>query len=134
MSVSGRLRQKQAAIILVTGSGREDGTAAALPRVRRLSPGCTGLGVNHRLVYIHPFSKGNGRWGRLMTDVLAVRDLGLSSLTWAVGNDDFRDPDSAERKKYIAAIKAADAGNIDHLVDYLINITGVCRPAAPGSV
>ncbi len=77
---------------------------------------------HHRLVYIHPFSNGNGRWGRLMTDVLAVRDLGLSPLTWAAGNDDLRDPDSAVRKKYIATIKAADTGDIDPLMDYLINL------------
>ncbi len=77
---------------------------------------------HHRLVYIHPFSNGNGRWGRLMTDVLAVRDLGLSPLTWAAGNDDLRDPDSAVRKKYIATIKAADTGDIDRLMDYLINL------------
>ena len=77
---------------------------------------------HHRLVYIHPFPNGNGRWGRLMTDVLAVRDLGLSSLTWAVGNDDLRDPDSVERKKYIATVKAADTGNIEPLVDYLMHL------------
>lgn len=77
---------------------------------------------HHRLVYIHPFSNGNGRWGRLMTDVLAVRDLGLSSLTWAAGNDDLRDPDSVERKIYIATIKAADTGNIEPLVEYLMHL------------
>ena len=77
---------------------------------------------HHRLVYIHPFLNGNGRWGRLMTDVLAVRDLGLSPLTWAAGNDDLRDPDSAVRKKYIATIKAADTGDIHPLMDYLINL------------
>ena len=74
---------------------------------------------HHRLVYIHPFSNGNGRWGRLMTDVLALRGLGLSPLTWASGSDDLRDPESNERKKYIATIKAADKGEFEPLMEYL---------------
>ena len=74
---------------------------------------------HHGLVYIHPFSNGNGRWGRLMTDVLAVRELGLASLTWAVGDDDLRGPESEERKKYVATIKAADTGGFNPLMAYL---------------
>jgi len=74
---------------------------------------------HHRLVYIHPFSNGNGRWGRLMTDVLAARELGLSPLTWAAGGDHLRDPESEERKNYIATIKAADTGEIGPLMEYL---------------
>ena len=77
---------------------------------------------HHRLVYIHPFSNGNGRWGRLMTDVLAVRDFGLSPLTWAAGGDDLRDPESEERKQYIVTIKAADTGDIEPLMDYLLHL------------
>ncbi len=77
---------------------------------------------HHRLVYIHPFSNGNGRWGRLMTDVLAVRDLALSPLTWASGGDDLRDPDSVGRKEYVATIKAADTGDIEPLIDYLLHL------------
>ncbi len=74
---------------------------------------------HHRLVYIHPFSNGNGRWGRLMTDVLAIRELGLAPLTWAAGDDDLRDPESKERKIYVATIKAADTGDIEPLMVYL---------------
>jgi Fic family protein len=74
---------------------------------------------HHRLVYIHPFANGNGRWGRLMTSVLAVRELGLSPITWAAGADDLRDPESNERKKYIATIKAADKGDFASLMEYL---------------
>ena len=75
---------------------------------------------HHRLVFIHPFSNGNGRWGRLMADVLAVRELNLSHLTWATGGDDLRDPESEERRKYIAAIKAADNGEFSDLMGYLV--------------
>lgn len=74
---------------------------------------------HHRLVFIHPFSNGNGRWGRLMTDVLLTRELGLSPLTWAAGGDDLRDPESVERKKYITAIKAADTGDFTPRMEYL---------------
>ncbi len=74
---------------------------------------------HQRLVSIHPFSNGNGRWGRLMTDVLANRELGLSPITWAAGGDDLRDPESEERKKYVAAVKAADKGEIEPLMGYL---------------
>ena len=74
---------------------------------------------HHRLVYIHPFANGNGRWGRLMTNVLAVRELGLSPITWAEGGDDLRDPESEGRKKYVATIKAADKGDFTPLMTYL---------------
>ena len=77
---------------------------------------------HHRLVYIHPFSNCNGRWGLLMTDVLAVRDLALSPLTWASGGDDLRDSDSVGRKEYVATIKAADTGDIEPLMDYLLHL------------
>jgi len=74
---------------------------------------------HHRLVCIHPFTNGNGRWGRLMTNVLAARELGLSPITWAEGGDDLRDPESEERKRYVAAIKAADTGDFTPLMTYL---------------
>jgi Fic-DOC domain mobile mystery protein B len=74
---------------------------------------------HHRLVFIHPFANGNGRWARLMTDVLATRELGLESLVWAPGADELRDPNSSERKKYIDVIKAADVGDFGPLMSYL---------------
>ena len=37
----------------------------------------------------------------------------------AAGGDDLRDPESDERKKYVAAIKAADEGEFTPLMDYL---------------
>ena len=78
---------------------------------------------HHGLVYIHPFSNDNGRWGRLITDVLAVRELGLAPLTWAAGGDDLRDLESKERKEYVATIKAADTGDIEPLMAYLQHLS-----------
>ena len=74
---------------------------------------------HYRLVYVHPFSNGNGRWGRLLTDALAIRELGLDALTWAANADDLRNPESPERQRYIAAIKAGDKGDFDPLMGYI---------------
>jgi Fic-DOC domain mobile mystery protein B len=60
---------------------------------------------HHALVFVHPFPDGNGRWSRLMADVLAVR-LGQPRFTWG-GGADLQDA-GATRDKYIAALQAAD--------------------------
>lgn len=39
---------------------------------------------HHALVVVHPFPNGNGRWSRLMGDVLAVR-LGRPAFSWSGG-------------------------------------------------
>ena len=54
-----------------------------------------------------------------MTNVLAARELRLSPINWAGGGGDLRDPESEERKMYVAAIKAADMGNFTPLTTYL---------------
>jgi Fic-DOC domain mobile mystery protein B len=59
---------------------------------------------HHALVFIHPFPNGNGRWSRLMADILAVR-LGQPRFTW--GSSGLRTGDET-RKAYIEALKAAD--------------------------
>ena len=72
-----------------------------------------------RAVWIHPFNNGNGRWGRLVTDAIAVRRYKLNFLTWANAGNLLRDPDAPERKAYIAAIKAGDKGDINPLLAYI---------------
>jgi Fic-DOC domain mobile mystery protein B len=62
------------------------------------------LRYSHRLVAIHPFPNGNGRFSRLVGDLLAEQ-LGQSRFTW--GSADLVDP-NATRKAYIAALRAAD--------------------------
>jgi Fic-DOC domain mobile mystery protein B len=59
---------------------------------------------HHALVSVHPFPDGNGRWSRLMADVLASR-LGRPRFTW--GGGDLSEA-GAVRDKYMAALKAAD--------------------------
>lgn len=60
---------------------------------------------HHRLVFIHPFSNGNGRHARLMADLLVER-LGRLRFTW--GSRNLVDA-SETRQRYIAALQAADA-------------------------
>jgi Fic-DOC domain mobile mystery protein B len=59
----------------------------------------------YRLVVIHPFPNGNGRWSRLASDALIVA-LGGSRFTW--GGAFLANP-GALRRDYIAALQAADA-------------------------
>lgn len=59
---------------------------------------------HHRLVSIHPFTNGNGRHARLITDLLLTRN-GAPRFTW--GEDDLV-TDNEIRRRYIIALKAAD--------------------------
>lgn len=67
---------------------------------------------SHRVVAIHPYPHGNGRFSRLIADLLAIQ-LGQPRFTW--GRVNLVDP-SETRKEYIAALKSADAGDYDHLI------------------
>ena len=69
---------------------------------------------HHRLVQIHPFPNGNGRHGRVAADYL-VRALGEPRFTWGAAGDL---DDAALRAAYIAALHAADAGDLAPLVAF----------------
>lgn len=69
---------------------------------------------HHRLVSVHPFPNGNGRWSRLAADMLIVR-LGGSRFTW--GGADLRAAGEA-RDKYIATLKAADNHDLAPLIEF----------------
>jgi Fic-DOC domain mobile mystery protein B len=60
--------------------------------------------LGHRLVVIHPFPNGNGRWSRLASDALVVA-LGAPRFTWGAGS--LIEPTKL-RRNYIAALQAAD--------------------------
>ncbi len=59
---------------------------------------------SHRLVAIHPFPNGNGRFSRLVGDLLA-RQLGRPAFTW--GRANLVDA-GATRARYVEALRAAD--------------------------
>lgn len=68
----------------------------------------------HRLVSIHPFPNGNGRFSRLMGDLLAAQ-LGQKRFSWGSGN--LVQPDDL-RRRYIQALHAADDGDIEPLLAF----------------
>jgi Fic-DOC domain mobile mystery protein B len=69
---------------------------------------------HHRLVQFHPFPNGNGRHARLMADLL-IKRLGGKPFSW--GSGDLAD-ESALRKRYIAALQAADNHDIGPLLAF----------------
>ena len=69
----------------------------------------------HRIVSIHCFPNGNGRHSRLMADILIEKVFGKSVFTWGASNL-IREGDA--RKAYLKAVKAADVGNYDLLLDF----------------
>lgn len=69
---------------------------------------------SHRLVSIHPFPNGNGRHSRLVADLLAM-ELGQPRFTW--GRANLVDPGET-RRAYVAALRAADGGEIEPLLAF----------------
>ncbi len=69
---------------------------------------------HHRLVAIHPFANGNGRWSRMMGDSLARR-FGRSAFSW--GNSSLLDDDTT-RRAYIDALRVADRHDIGPLLAF----------------
>lgn len=60
--------------------------------------------LGYRLVVIHPFPNGNGRWSRLASDALVVA-LGGRRFTWGSGS---LTEVSQLRRAYIGALQSAD--------------------------
>lgn len=74
-----------------------------------------GARFHHRLVLIHPFPNGNGRHSRLMTNIL-LKSIGQPVFSWGQGS---LVEVSEIRKQYIEALRAADVGNYDLLLDFV---------------
>jgi len=70
---------------------------------------------HHRLVQIHPFNNGNGRHSRLATDIL-LRQNGQRDFTWG-SHSIVRE--GSTRRAYIAALQAADNGDITPLLAFV---------------
>jgi Fic-DOC domain mobile mystery protein B len=69
---------------------------------------------SHRLVAIHPFPNGNGRFSRLAGDLL-VRQLGRPPFTW--GRTNLIDAGET-RARYVAALRVADNHDIEPLLAF----------------
>jgi Fic-DOC domain mobile mystery protein B len=71
---------------------------------------------HRRLTAIHPFSNGNGRHARLMTDILLVHLQKQPRFTWGSGNL----VDAGEcRQRYINALRAADRHDYGPLLEFV---------------
>jgi len=69
--------------------------------------------IHHRLVQIHPFENGNGRWARMATNIY-LRKRGFDAIQWPEEQmfiaDEFR-------AKYIEALKSADLHGYELLIE-----------------
>ena len=68
--------------------------------------------VHHQAVQVHPFYNGNGRWSRMLANIL-LRLRGHSQTSWP---ENLLGTESTIRGAYLAAIKEADLGNYDPLL------------------
>ncbi|WP_417611274.1 mobile mystery protein B [Owenweeksia hongkongensis] len=69
----------------------------------------------HRIVSIHCFSNGNGRHSRLIADIIAEKIYKRPVFSWGVIN---LSKESQIREIYLNAVKEADKGNYQLLIDF----------------
>jgi len=72
----------------------------------------------HRIVEIHCFLNGNGRHSRMMADIIVESIFGKEVFSWNKSNMVRADK---TRKEYIAALRIADNGNINPLIEFAKN-------------
>ncbi|MEP7456164.1 mobile mystery protein B [Phyllobacterium sp. SB3] len=72
---------------------------------------------HHRLVQIHPFANGNGRHARIAADTYIADRFEHAPIDWTAGHDLQHTND--RRNAYIAALRAADAGNYEPLLAFV---------------
>ncbi len=73
--------------------------------------------LHHRMVLIHPFANGNGRHARIMADTVLTRVYKVAPIDWAGGYD--LQQMNERRTAYIAALKAADRGDMGALMVFV---------------
>ncbi len=81
---------------------------------------------HHRMVQIHPFPNGNGRHARIAADLYLEHHFGHDPIEWTHGFD--LQADNERRNAYIAALRNADAGEFDPLLEFV----GANQAAEPG--
>lgn len=73
--------------------------------------------LHHRLVAIHPFPNGNGRWSRIMADEFLLRFDSARMIDWSQGGT--LQSAGENRRRYIAALRAADQHDYAPLIDFI---------------
>lgn len=76
--------------------------------------------LHHRLVAIHPFPNGNGRWSRIMADAFLERQDESLFIDWANGTD--LSMNSMHRQSYIEGLRAADRYEFEPLVSFAMRM------------
>lgn len=79
------------------------------------SPEEISIRFKHRIVAIHCFPNGNGRHSRMMADIIIECVFGKELFSWQ--NSRMVNADET-RKKYIEALRNADNGNINPLIEF----------------
>jgi Fic-DOC domain mobile mystery protein B len=79
--------------------------------------------LHHRAALIHPFRNGNGRWARMLANVWLKR-WGYPPVKWP---EQTIENESEIRKEYIAAVKNADRGDYDLLLELHERYIGTSR-------
>ena len=72
----------------------------------------------HRIVSIHCFPNGNGRHSRMMADIIMESIFGNEIFPWHQSN---MVKANEIRKEYINALKEADHGNVEPLIEFAKN-------------
>ena len=73
---------------------------------------------HHELVRIHPWPNGNGRHGRLATDLL-LRQWGRPLFTWGANQVRHASTSGDVRATYLAALRRADGGDYTPLYRFV---------------
>jgi fido (protein-threonine AMPylation protein) len=69
--------------------------------------------LHYKAVSIHPFQNGNGRWSRMLANIWLARN----DHAWTEWPEQLIGTESPMRGEYIAAIKLADEGDLDPLIE-----------------
>ncbi|CAN1556128.1 Fic Protein involved in cell division [Fimbriimonadaceae bacterium] len=72
--------------------------------------------LHHRLVVIHPFPNGNGRWARFAAD-LVLEQISEEQLSWGANG---RMASEEIRKSYIQALRQADVLDFQPLISFVV--------------
>ena len=70
--------------------------------------------LHHRLVWIHPFEGGNGRWSRFVANLIYYKNT-KALLSWPEDELQLKKK-SSFREKYLKALHEADSGKYDQLI------------------
>lgn len=70
--------------------------------------------IHHRLVFIHPFTNGNGRFSRLVSDRY-LKAIKHPFPNWPIDLD----KDGHHRKRYIGTLREADVGNYEPFILFM---------------